>query len=109
MTQLEFNPGSFSDISSTKLAQKIWEYLNMEIPYTRLETASDLRRPALEPLGRHLIEEFGEEIKADRWKQMIGRMARQIMEHHGYSLDQTGVRIRNNPLFSSAARYKLAA
>jgi hypothetical protein len=33
-------------------------------------------------------------------------MARQVMEHHGYQLDQMGVRLRRNELFLSAARYK---
>jgi len=28
------------------------------------------------------------------------------MEHHGYQLDQMGVRLRRNELFLSAARYK---
>mgnify|MGYP001576324525 CR=1 FL=1 len=37
---------------------------------------------------------------------MIGRMTRQIMEHHGYALDQGGERTRVKELFTSAARYK---
>ena len=36
---------------------------------------------------------------------MIGRMARQVMEHNGYQLDQMGVRLGRNELFLSAAHY----
>ncbi len=102
----DFDAGSFSDISETNLAKKIWSFLNTDENFIRFETATELRRPALEPLQRRLLDEFGNEIRGDRWKQMMGRMVRQIMEHHGYSLDQTGIRIRNGEIFTSAARYK---
>ena len=101
----KFQPGSFSDISSTEVGLELWKFLNSEDSIIRLETATELRRPALEALQTQLLERFGATIKADRWKQMMGRMVRQIMEHHGYSLDQTGVRIRDGVLFTSAARY----
>lgn len=101
----KFQPGSFSDISSTEVGLELWSFLNSESSIIRLETATELRRPALEALQTQLVEKFGPTIKVDRWKQMTGRMVRQIMEHHGYSLDQTGVRIRDGVLFTSAARY----
>ncbi|SQA96909.1 Uncharacterised protein [Cedecea neteri] len=75
----------------------------------RMEAATYLSRPALEVVQPYLIERFGNEVSNennDRIKQMIGKMARQVMEHHGYQLDQMGVRLRRNELFLSAARYK---
>lgn len=71
-----------------------------------IETATYLRRPALQGVEPQLLSEFGDEIRGDRWKQLVGRMVRQIMERNGYSLDQSGVRIRNGQLFTSAARYR---
>lgn len=103
---LKFAPGSFGDISNTPTAVGLWKLLNEPNSLIRMQTASYLKRPALEPMQPFLLAEFGDEIRADRWKQMIGRMTRQIMEHQGYALDQPGVRIRGGELFTSAARYK---
>lgn len=103
---LIFDAGSFSDISETEMGKSLWEFLNNEDIFIRLETASYLKRPALEGVQLQLLERFGDPIRADRWKQMIGRMTRQIMEHRGYSLDRAGVRVIVNDLFTSAARYK---
>lgn len=101
-----FDAGSFSDISTTTLGKKLWSFLNERETFVRMETATLLRRPALEAVQLHLLERFGDEIRVDRWKQMTGRMARQVMERHDYILDRTGVRISRGSLFTSAARYK---
>ena len=103
-----FTPGSFSDLAGTPTGQALWRFLNNERSLDCLEITTFLRRPALEGLQPKLLAEFGDEIRADRIKQMIGRMTRQVMESHGYILDQTGVRIRVGDLFTSAARYRRA-
>lgn len=102
----EFDAGSFLDIATTPTGMALWKFLNEESTFIRLETSTALKRPALEGVQSQLLDKFGDQIRGDRWKQMIGRMTRQIMEHHGYTLDQTGIRIRGGSLFSSAARYK---
>ncbi len=104
----DFDAGSFSDLSDTPTGKALWEFLNSEKALACLDTTTYLQRPALEGLQSQLLAKFGEEIKPDRWKQMTGRMVRQIMEHRGYQLDQTGVRTRVGELFTSAARYKKA-
>lgn len=103
---LSFDAGSFSDISDTGLGKKLWTFLNSESSLACLDTTTFLKKPALEGLQPQLLEEFGADIASDRYKQMTGRMVRQIMEHRGYTLDQTGVRTRVGNLFTSAARYK---
>lgn len=100
-----FDAGSFSDLAGTQNGQNLWNFLNSDCPLAILKKTTFLKRPALEGLQPELIAEFGDDIRVDRWKQMTGRMVRQIMEHHGYRLDQTGVRIRVGDLFTSAARY----
>lgn len=102
----DFNAGSFSDIANTATGKSLWEFLNSEEILIRLETATYLKCPALEGVQPQLLAKFGDEIRPDRWKQMIGRMTRQIMEHRGYALDQAGVRVGVSDLFTSAARYK---
>ncbi len=102
----EFDAGSFSDLAGTPLGKAVWQFLNTEEALACLETTTFLRRPALEGLQPRLVAKFGDEIRADRVKQMTGKMVREIMESRGYQLDQTGVRIRVGDLFTSAARYR---
>jgi len=101
----DFDAGAFSDLAETTLGTELWMFLNARESVIRLETTTFLKKPAVEGLQPQLLDHFGEEIKKDRCKQMIGRMVRQIMEHHGYFFDQSGVRIRSGLLFSSASRY----
>jgi len=101
----DFDAGSFSDVSHTPLGGEIWVYLHTDEALACLETTTYLIRPALEGLQPHLLAQFGEPIRADRIKQMTGRMVRQVMESRGYTLDQTDVRIRVGDLYRTAARY----
>ena len=52
-----------------------------------------------------LLAEFREEVLADRVKQMVGHMVRQILEQRDWVLDQTDVKVQSVP-FSKAARYR---
>ena len=103
---IDFEAGSFSDLAGTTDGTKLWEYLNSPEALACLETTTYLGRPALEGLQPRMMEKFGAFITVDRWKQLAGRMVRQVMEHRGYALDQTGVRCRVGDLFTSAARYR---
>lgn len=100
-----FNASTFSDLAGTSQGIELWAFLNSDEAIACLETTTYLKRPALEGLQPKLMERFGDIITGDRWKQMAGKMVRQIMERRGYSLDQTGVRTRVGTLFTSAARY----
>lgn len=102
----DFDAGSFLDIATSRTGTALWKFLNEEPTVKCLETTTYLKRPALEGLQDQLLKKFGDEIRSDRWKQMIGRMTRQVMEHHGYTLDQVGAKVRVKELFTSAARYK---
>ncbi len=53
-----------------------------------------------------LLEAYGPEVGQDRLKQMIGHMARQVMEAIGYQIEQPrkSIRITRENLFSSGAR-----
>lgn len=101
----DFDTGSFSDVSNTPLGRDVWAYLHTAEALACLETTTYLKHPALEGLQPHLLAKFGEPIRADRIKQMTGKMVRQIMESRGYTLDQTDVRIRVDDLYRTAARY----
>ena len=102
---MDYHAGRFSDLADTKTGRTLWKFLNEHDSVLMMETATYLGKPALAPMGGPLLARFGAEIKADRWKQMIGHMVRQIMEREGYPHDATGLKVRS-PLFSRASRYK---
>lgn len=104
---LSFDPGVYRVLFETDFGQASWKFLNSHDSILVLKTATYLKRPALEGLQEQLITEFGEQIRDDQAKRMVGRMTRQIMEHHGYQLQQTGALVRVGDLFTSAAKYKL--
>ena len=103
----EYDPGHFRNEFESELGQQLWAFLNEHDNMIRMETATYLRRPAAEAMEIPLLKHFdNDDIMQNRTKQMIGHMIRQIMEKHGFNFDQASVRITNNVLFSSAARYR---
>ncbi len=106
MKYVNYDPKGFGDIFNTNLGKKIWDYLNSEDAWIRLELTTQLGHPAVEGIGDKLLDQFGQQIKEDRVKQAIGHMVRAIMEYHGYHLTQKGVRCRKKKeVFVFASRY----
>jgi hypothetical protein len=101
----DYNPQNFADMFAKPLGQKLWDFITRPDNIIRMETASHLRRVAVEPLGPILLQEFGAQIHRDRIKQLIGHMARQVLEHRGYKVDRGNVRIARKGLFTSGTRY----
>jgi hypothetical protein len=101
-----FDPGRFSDVHDSKVGKDVLKFLTDHDNIIRMETASELGRPAVEPLGDRLINRLGDAVKADRVKQFIGFAARQVMEAQGFQLDAQGVKVRIGKLFSVASRYR---
>ena len=108
LTNLEYEPRNFSDLYETQLGHELWHFMRRSDNVVRMATASFLRRPAVEPLSPGLLEEFGSEVGEDRLRQMIGHMARQVMEAVGYQIElpRRSIRITRENLFSSGARYR---
>ncbi|SCY92274.1 hypothetical protein [Paracoccus tibetensis] len=102
---LTYSPEKFASLYATDIGQQIWAFLGQPENIARLETASELRKPAVEGLEEQLLAKFRENVLADRVKQMIGHMVRQILEQRGWVLDQSDVKIQSVP-FSKAARYR---
>jgi hypothetical protein len=106
MLMNNFDAGRFSDIHDSKVGKDVLKFLTDHDNIIRMETASELGRPALEPLGDRMIDRLGDAVKADRVKQFIGFAARQVMESQGFQLDAQGVKIRVGELFTVASRYR---
>lgn len=104
---IDYIPGKFAADYATEVGQKLWPFLNRADIVARMETASDLGQPALKPIEDLLLAEFGEDILADRIKQMIGHMVRQIMERRGYVYDAGDIKLNSVP-FYKASRYRRA-
>ena len=100
-----YNPDKFASLYASDLGQRVWSFLTAPENVARLETASQLNKPAVEGLEEELLEEFREDILADRVKQMVGHMVRQILEQRDWVLDQSDVKVQSVP-FSKAARYR---
>jgi len=101
------NPKGFNDIYSSAAGIDIWDFLNTEEIWFRLELTTQLGHPAAEGVGDKLLEKFGIVVKEDRMKQAIGHMIRPIMEANGYTLEKQGVPCRKKKeVFVYASRYK---
>ncbi len=102
---MDYQPGNFLELAESKTGRALWRFLIEPDNVLRMETASELERPALEALATRMNAAFGPEIHEDRCKQMIGHMARQVMESRGFQLDAQGIKVRYGELFSKASRY----
>ena len=103
---MNYTAQQFSDLFNKKPGQEIWKCLNEHDNIIRMETASLLKRPAVEPMSEILVERFGAIVREDRTKQMIGHMVRQVMENRGFALNAHNIVIRFGDLFSRGSRYK---
>jgi hypothetical protein len=107
MPTASYDAGRFSDVGKTALGRQLWDFLNEPENILRLEVASELRHPAVEGIAERLVEEFGQEVRPGRVKQVIGHMIRQVLEARGFTLDMQGLRTRFGAgLFNRASRYR---
>lgn len=101
----DFDAAQFQKEYSTPLGQGLWDFLNRDGIVARMETATDLGQAALQAVEDQLLDTFGEAVLADRIKQMIGRMVRQVMESNGFEHVTSDVRLNSVP-FYKASRYR---
>jgi hypothetical protein len=111
LSGLRYDPQNFRALYESEAGQELWKILTRQDNIIRMETATFLEQAAVEPLGPELLNHpgLGTWVNDDRVKQMIGHMARQVMEHLGYEIDRPGLRIMRAGLFTTAARYRLRA
>lgn len=101
----DFDAAQFQNEYATSDGKRLWALLNRDDVIARMETASDLGQPALQPIEDLLLAELGETILQDRFKQMTGRMVRQILERRGFEHEASDVRLNSVP-FYKASRYR---
>lgn len=102
----DFDPGSFASVDP-EIRQRYWEWLWQDESVFRMEAASDLNKVAVEPLQESLLRDFPEEeVRTGRIKQMIGAMARQVLEARGYAWVRSGSKVITGDLFSVGSKYR---
>lgn len=100
-------PKNFSILYKTPLGQKIWDFLNEHDNIVMMKAACYFKKPAAQIMSEGLLNKFGDKIREDQIKQMIGAMIRQILESDGYEHEQHGMKVNDNDnLFTKASRYK---
>ncbi len=117
MNKLNINyvPSSaFNQLAKTSEAEALWEFLCSQESQVRMETATFLRKPALEPLSPYLRESFdvfrvesADKATFDRYKQLAGSMTKQVMAALGYEHEKDSVTVLRGDVFKTASRYKL--
>ena len=100
----EYDAGTFRSLADTDLGRDLWQFLNEDLTVARLETATDLAKPAVFGIEEQLLHRFDNVVADDRVKRMIGHMVRQIMESKGYRIERRDVTI-GSALFSKGTRY----
>ena len=53
-----YNPDKFASLYASDIGQRIWAFLTRPENVARLETASELSKPAVEGIAEQLFEEF---------------------------------------------------
>jgi hypothetical protein len=87
----------------------LWALLDTEEMLTRMTTATDLERPAVEALARPLLDELDPTVlDSPRVRQMLGDMVRELLEQYGFEIERQNVRITRPGPFSTAALYRRA-
>ena len=85
---MQYEPDRYRTTFESNHGYELFAFMTEPENLIRMETATYLSRPAIEPLSPFLVQRFGAEIAVDRMKQMMGHMVRQIMEQRGYRLEQ---------------------
>lgn len=89
----QYRPDRFSTAYLHLKGEAVWAWLHRQEILIVLETASVLRRPAVEGLSPHLKKAFPDQINRLKFRQMVGHMVRQVMDEQGYLLQRSNVRI----------------
>jgi len=107
--QADFVPHSFTDVfdPSGGPGRDLWVWMWRDDNIIRMETASDLNRVAVEPLQRFLLAEFDPTwVRQPRVKQMVGAMARQVLESRGYVWQGKNYKVPTGDLFTTGSKYR---
>ena len=67
-----YNLEKFASLYAFAFGQRLWAFLTRPENVARLETASELSKPAVEGIEEQFLAEFRDDVLAHRVKQMVG-------------------------------------
>jgi hypothetical protein len=85
--------GSYRGAADDDTLRAIQAYIDSDDAFIRMETASDLVKPAAEAISAQLAKRFGDIARENRVKQFVGWYIRKVMEGRGFSLDQQNCKV----------------
>jgi len=104
--EMKYDADKFSDLAELQLGKDLWEFLNENENIIRMELATEFGKTAAEAVSKPLVEKFGNDVRVNRVKQMIGHMIRQIMVSRGFEMRSQNAVVNIKRLFSKASKYK---
>lgn len=106
MKTIYIPPRNFIGLNRKPICKKIWDFLNEHDNIVKMKAACYFKKPAAQIMSEGLLEKFGEAIRDDQIKQLIGSMIRQILENEGYEHEKHGMKINDEDnIFTKASRY----
>ena len=113
---MDYSPSTFDkNIYATSFGHRLWyDFLTQDEIIGLMENASDNGKPAVEPLNQRLPGRYKQDFdqcgQMDLFKQMIGRMIRQILEGRGYELERDSVLVEPpGEFFTTGSVYRRKA
>ena len=113
---MDYSPSTFDkSIYATSFGHRLWyDFLTQDEIIGLMENASDNGKPAVEPLNQRLPGRYKQDFdqcgQVDLFKQMIGRMIRQILEGRGYELERGSVLVEPpGEFFTTGSVYRRKA
>ncbi len=109
---MKYEAWKFNKLAESEFGKELWKFLNLQETFIRMETASRLKRPAVEGIAEelkiHFKKNFNDLDKSEflRIKQMIGHMVKQVMASHDYEVFMKNVRVISTDLFTKGTRYQ---
>jgi len=86
----------------------ILEFLQTTAMRALLVQGAEEEVPPVSKVSEALLAEFGNAIKPMPVKQFCGMAVKAVLAEEGWELEDTGVRIYDDPLFRSGATYRKA-
>lgn len=111
-SKLIFTPANYLSYYKTPLGIRLWKFLIQEEVVKRMAYFADANVTPAEGIDREINLKFGKELKGlgtkkyHIYKQMIGRMIKEILVPHGYEHINRGYNVRNGEIFRLASKYK---
>lgn len=96
-----------SGLPDCQESRDLWSFISSEPIVIALETTVYLRRPAVEGIQQQLLLEFPYLVEERKWRRIVGKVIRGVLEARGYQLEAEEVTLEIREPFQKGATYLL--